>query len=399
MKKMNLINTLFVGVALSCLLPTTSQAETNSEMESLREEVRELKEMLLKQAKQTKSEVKSIQKDIKKIKPSQAFNEGDSRFKLAGYASLGYTEQEMSDGRFDTVQFSPIIQYSYKDKVFFVSELEYKIEADGSTTTALEYATTNVILNDNATLVVGKFLSPLGNFRQNIHPSWINKLASAPVGFGHDQAAPIADVGVQLRGGFDVGNIKTTYAAYMANGPELELNGAGDEIEAIESAGFTRDVDGEKVYGGRITILPFDNFEWGVSGAYGAVGLANESDRSYRAFGSDFSYKWKNLDLRGELIKQHVGALDSSVAPEKSTWTASYLQAAYNIPKTKYETVIRYSDLNSPHPDADQDQVALGVNYLFSANIIAKLSYELNNGLLNTATDSDRYMFQVSYGF
>ena len=137
------------------------------------------------------------------------------------------------------------------------SELEVNVGEDGETEIGLEYLTLDLFLNDYMAVIAGKFLSPIGQFRQNIHPSWINKLPSAPPGFGHDGAAPISDVGIQLRGGLpSLGSVKTNYAVYIANGPELDaMTEGGDvELEGIMAEGFTRDADGGKVVGGRFGI-------------------------------------------------------------------------------------------------------------------------------------------------
>ena len=125
-----------------------------------------------------------------------------SKLHMAGYANVdaiaGSDRQE--DG-FTAARFAPIFHFQFSDRVLFEGELEIETNADGETEIATEYATIDLILNDYMALVAGKFLSPIGQFRQNIHPSWINKLPTAPVGFGHGGAAPLSDLGVQLRGG------------------------------------------------------------------------------------------------------------------------------------------------------------------------------------------------------
>ena len=100
-----------------------------------------------------------------------------------------------------------------------------------------------VRVNDYVALVGGKFLSPIGQFRQNLHPSWINKLASAPPGFGHDGAAPTSDIGLQARGGFQIGNMFANYAVYASNGPELNstFEDGEFELEGIRAEGFDED--------------------------------------------------------------------------------------------------------------------------------------------------------------
>ncbi|MFB3106725.1 MAG: hypothetical protein ACE1ZA_17630, partial [Pseudomonadales bacterium] len=120
---------------------------------------------------------------------------------LAGYAAVGYTDQQNGTGSFSAANFNPIFHFQYGDRILWESELEFEIEENGETEVALEYSTIDIFLNDYLVFLAGKFISPLGNFRQNLHPSWINKLPSAPPGFGHDGAAPLAEVGIQLRGG------------------------------------------------------------------------------------------------------------------------------------------------------------------------------------------------------
>ena len=138
---------------------------------------------------------------------------------LAGYASADYISPENGNAAF-AANFNPMFHYQYNDKILWEAELEIEVEENGDTEIGLEYSSIDLFLNDNLILVAGKFLSPLGNFRQNMHPSWINKLPSAPPGFGHDGAAPIAEVGVQLRGGATVGQLgKVTYAGYVGNAP------------------------------------------------------------------------------------------------------------------------------------------------------------------------------------
>jgi len=113
---------------------------------------------------------------------------------LAGYASLDYISPENGSAAF-VASFNPMFHFQYNDLILWEAELEFEVEEDGNTEIGLEYSTIDVFLNDHMVLVAGKFLSPLGNFRQNLHPSWINKLPSAPPGFGHDGAAPLAEFG------------------------------------------------------------------------------------------------------------------------------------------------------------------------------------------------------------
>ena len=228
-----------------------------------------------------------------------------SAFHLAGYASAGYTDVENETGVFSTANFNPVFHFQYRDRILWEAELEFEIEENGETETNLEYSSIDIFLNDYLTLLAGKFLSPLGYFRQNLHPAWVNKLPSAPPGFGHDGAAPEAEIGFQLRGGAPVGTKRLNYALYLGNGPELEAEDG--EVHSILTGGFTRDADGEKVLGGRLGFEPSLHLEIGLTAAVGdtsvtaddGVQVQGEPARNYEALGVDFAYHWTNAGLRG----------------------------------------------------------------------------------------------------
>ena len=333
---------------------------------------------------------------------------------LAGYADIGFTDSGAGEGSFSSGQFSPIFHFQYRDLVMLEAELEIEVEDDGETETALEYLAINWFLNDYLTLVGGKFLSPIGQFRQNLHPSWINKLASAPPGFGHDGAAPVSDVGLQLRGGAPIGNVRTNYAFFVSNGPELIAEFEDDEFEldGVEAEGFGSDVDGDKVVGGRFAIIPFAGLELGFSAASGKATvtaihdgdselLAGEGARDYDVIGADFNWQNAGFGLRGEYVETEVGPDEGNgvAASEGATWETWYTQATYRFERSNWELVARYTDFDSPHGSQDQQQWALGTNYLITSSFIGKLSYEFNDGLADSDTDEDRILFQLAYGF
>lgn len=333
------------------------------------------------------------------------WNDVTSVTHLSGYASADYVSPENGNAAF-IANFNPMFHFLLNDKVLWEAELEIEVAENGETEIGLEYTTVDLFLNDNLTLLAGKFLSPIGNFRQNIHPSWINKLPSAPPGFGHDGAAPISEVGLQLRGVAPVGdNSRFTYAAYIGNGPKLE--GEDGEIHAIEAEGFAGDPDDEKVFGGRVAFLPIPSLELAVSGAFGdaavvendGVDFEGDPSRDYTVFGFDASYRWNSFDFRGEYVMQEVDAAEASIAPEGGKWETWYAQSAYKFGEGKWEGVVRFTDFDSPHPDDTQEQWAFGINYLIAPSALVKFGYEFNDGLTGEVTDDDRWIAQIAYGY
>ncbi len=374
-----------------------------SQVDNLQNQLREVKDQLKAQEKRVNdADVYELRKRIEQVSAqSEEWKNADSVVHLAGYGDVSYTDGDNQNGAVSAVRFNPIFHYQYRDLIMLEAELELELEENGATANNLEYLTVDLFVNDNLALIAGKSLSPLGQFRQNFHPSWINKLPTAPPGFGHDQAAPVSETGLQARGGLPLGGNSRfiNYALYAGNGPILEI--VGDEIEAIEAEGRTSNDDDEAVFGGRVGIIALPQLELGLSGATGKVAGEDEPNatRSYRVFGADFAYHWRTLRLRGEYIEQKVGSEVASAAPAAAKWQAWYAQASYRFAPTNWEGAVRYGDYDSPHDSSDQKQWAVGVNYLFSANAMAKLAYNFNNAANGSAADDDGFQLQFAYGF
>ena len=323
---------------------------------------------------------------------------------LAGYAAAGYADSD-SGGAFDVANFNPIFHYQYGDRILWESELEVDVEDNGDTNLALEYSAVNVFLNDNLTVLAGKFISPLGFFRQNLHPAWINRLPSAPPGFGHDGAAPLADIGAQLRGAYLFGGQRLGFAAYVGNGPKLEAENG--EIHGLETEGFAGDADDEKVVGTRVSWMPAPEIELAFSLGGGDIAVAEDDGadvsgdptRDYRVYGADGSWTHGGFELRGEYIEQDVDDAAGSIVPEGANWQTWYAQSSWRPARSPWQGVLRYMDFDAAEADESQEQWALGLNFFVTPNALFKLGYEFNDGLGGSVADEDRFLLQFAYGY
>jgi len=358
-------------------------------------------------ANSTNQEIEALWQTVEqlqqKIAEAEEWKAPNTLIHLAGYADINYVNVDTvngSESSFSTGTFAPIFHYQVMDRVMLGAELAFTLDENGATATEMEYFSIDYFMNDYATLVMGKFISPLGQFRQNIHPTWINKLPSAPQGFGHGGAAPIAEIGMQVRGGFKIGSsINANYATYIGNGVAAEMN--GDDVEEAHSPGFNEDVDGAKNVGGRFGMYMIDSkLDLGLSWATGKAGEIggtngvgqNGTKRDWDFIGTDFTWRLGGFDVRGEYVKQTYGARGASA---EANFDAHYVQVAYRFPATKWEVVARTSQNNSP--EDTKDRVTAGVNYIFTSSVIAKLAYESNDNNANTA--NDRILAQMAYGF
>ena len=421
----NQIRLGFLVLAAGWLLPGISLADADfdaleAQVESLTKQLQEVRQALdiaqqqqARQQRETQEEIVFLKKEVI---DAEEWKSPNSLIHMAGYADVGYANGDNDDGSFILGSFSPIFHFQYRDIVMLESELEFEVSPEGETEIELEYMTIDYFINDYMALVGGKFLSPIGQFRQNLHPSWINKLPTAPPGFGHDGAAPTSDLGFQLRGGFPLGQIRSNYAFYVGNGPELNSVFEDDEfeLEGIVAEAFGNDRDGEKVFGGRVSVLPISGLEIAVSAATGkasvtgledeATGeiteLVGETARDYDVIGADFSYTWKGLGIRGEYVRSEIGETATGfTASAGGEWSSWYSQAALRFPSTNFEAVLRYADFDSPHDSHDQQQWALGLNYLITNSFIAKVAYEFNDGVQGSPADADFILLQLAYGF
>lgn len=321
---------------------------------------------------------------------------------LTGYGTATYINPEHTHGSFDA-KFNPIFLYRYNDLLLWESEVEFSLNSSGETETTLEFASLDWFINDYITLVAGKFLSPLGYFIRNLHPSWINPLPSKPIGFDDDQAAPPeSEVGAQLLGAIPISDTMTlNYSIFIANGPQANVaNGA---VTDIQSDGMN---SANKIYGGRIGFLPIPSLEVGVSGAKSRVAFQDSTDaivetsRPYTVLGVDASYHREALGLRAEYIQQLVpdDANSTSGITQGGKWKAWYAQGSYRF-LSSWEAILRYGYYSSPQVDQKQHQTTLGIDYWFMDSAVAKLAYEFNFGQRGTAANANRVLLQLAYGF
>lgn len=400
-----------ISLLLAAAMPHVAAADPvealQRQVDALQKQLNELRAQLQQQkqadaeGRASDAQVKELKQQVNKLSKEQDEAKNvNSVVHLTGYGAVGYSDAQNSDGSFGTLSFNPIFHYMYKDLFLLEAELELEAEDDGSTSTALEYGTIDWFVNDYMVLQAGKFLSPIGQFRQNLHPAWINKFASLPPGFGEDGAAPESDLGVQIRGGAPVGkSMHVNYSLFASNGPMVELN--GDEVEAIAAEGAAGNDDGRLVFGGRVGFLPMPGLEVGLSAAGGDVGPVGEESllRNYKVYGADFVWGKKAWEVRGEYVKSEVGSNAASAAPDSAVWKTWYVQGSYRFLPGKWEGVVRYTDYNANDDAQSQEQWGVGVNYWFAPNAVAKLGYEFNDGQSGEPTDDNRLLLQLAYGF
>jgi len=365
----------------------------------------------------------------------------DTSWHLAGYADTTFiatSAQGETNAEFSSARFNPAFHFQYKDLILLEAELEISVDGDGETELEIEYTQADIFLHDNATLVVGQFLSPVGQFQQQLHPTWINRLSNPPAGFGHDGVQPASDLGAMLRGGVSVGSTVVTYSVAVGNGPRVSHEG-GVSFEAVAG-----DDNSNKAVSGRFGFLPLPYLEVGASFLVGDVtgvdvteeeagddhgedlpGTIDDlglmpSTANVSLWGADAAYTRGPWDVRAEYLNAtrdaiataYEGSMGVGLLPEMEM-EAWYAQIAYRLSGItdnkilqRFEPVVRYGEfritgLDELAEEAAEERFNVGLNYWIAPSIVARGVVEWRDFTDRPVgeTSETRYILQLAYGF
>ncbi len=336
-----------------------------------------------------------------------------TQFKLTGFSTL---EFEAADGKsgFKEMAFNPIFLWRKSDKLFFEAELEVEVGSGGlgesETGLALEFAVLNYKLNKYVSFYAGKFLTPIGTFRERYHPTWINKSFNRPIGFGSKvnglkRLQSGSELGVGIKGGIPLNSAKMNYSLFLSNGAVLDTTSGNLRYKNFD------DVNNSKAVGGRVGLLPFSNssLEIGVSGYYAKVGERDTrfKDVSVFTFALDWNYVrlisgFGKVDVKGQYQRLKV---DDAVyfngenrMEFNNKTSAYYFQFAYQLPTlssapaflNKLELVTRFAKMNASSGapfGADQKRYTVGLNYLVSWDTVIKAGFDIIDEGSDTHTE------------
>jgi hypothetical protein len=344
-----------------------------------------------------------------------------SKFLLSGSAFT--TAQFIKGGgsSINDVGLTPILLWQPHKDILVESELE--IGFNGSETMVeLGYADASFMLNKYLTIRAGKFISPFGIFQDRLHPKWINKLPTVPVGSGEDAlgVGPTNEIGIDFNGGAPLGSSKINYSFYVANGAQLVTDTANASMQGTLTYGNVAANNKRMTVGGRIGFLPFpaSTLELGFSYRNGKVGDQNSIYQNVGAqmYALDFTYVEQLDFLRGMLdVKAQYNNINVDKAdyidPVEPTGSTTYTfdnkrnslfaQAAYRptmLPSKLFkrtEFVFRYAEFNPPIGTKGLEvvnQYTYGIDYWLTWRTVFKAAYQ-------SQRNNDAFFLQVAVGF
>lgn len=336
------------------------------------------------------------------------------RMVLSGYGTTQYTGSlgDTFENGFST-SVSPVILWSLGSDFLFETEVEFELE-EGATHTGLEYAQVDYLGLESVQVIAGKFLLPFGVFGERIHPTWINKLPTMPVVFGHAEGGvahgsllPIlSDVGAMVRWAQPFGSgWMLDVSGYVTQGPSIaEPEEEGGEVPMegeMESPappvawGVAFDDNNQnKMVGGRVGFVKGPSFE-----AYASAFHARyDPEGVLDVVGGALSAEWRRgpLQLRAEGVLLSQDFEDEAGAFQTLDRSGLYVEASRRM--GAWELVGRWSHLGEATVDSNAvleagDTFALGIDYWFEPMIPLKVAWVTTDG------SDDHLMVQWAFGF
>jgi hypothetical protein len=283
-------------------------------------------------------------------------------------------------------------------------------------------------INDNWTVVFGRFYSPIGFFSERLRLNWVIKTPDPPLLFNQVYPQQLSFDGIQIRGARALADwpMKLEYNGFVANG--LSVTGGNLPIIYSNLNNFTdttMDINNAKAFGGRVGLsFPTIGAIVGLSGL--ANGSYNLSHNQLNMWDIDASWHRGNWDVRFEMV--HT---DQQTPPPNPTTLAIpihrqglYAQVAYrqydshHVFWQKLEWVFRFDHVQFNginlaqtginfgglgqalnRQPLDRNRYTFGVNYWFYPSLALKLAYEIYDELGVPSLRDNGFVSQVVWGW
>ncbi|MDZ4667044.1 MAG: hypothetical protein SGJ00_04085 [bacterium] len=377
-------------------------------------------------AQEMEQEPKLVQTETKEPKDFKGLS-GITKNVIIGYAYSDFIYDPHSEIKtnFTRVGFSPTMVWMLGEKLFFESQVEFYTDS-GNINTKIEYLKLSYIINKYMTVGMGKMLTPFGLYTERIEAPFIEKLPNAPLGLrqmdGVPNIGPISpEMGVDLRGGFYVGDSKMNYVLYVSNG--AKLNDGLSETHLAGTLNYENffDNNSNKSFGGRIGYLPLSNssLEIGGSWSYSEVGdvkTAYEHLMS-KAYSFDVTYHKtypalkSMIDFKGqvnflEVDKANYFDEKGDVYSFENRSNIYYVRLSlrpalvHNKYMKRFEFIGRYSVADFANDalwGGYAQRTDLGISYWLSLRIGLRIAYEKGDGLHGVSTEAILVRFVTGF--
>ncbi len=337
---------------------------------------------------------------------------------LSIYGSFieNYTQFQSRPGVFSTPDFAPFFFLQLNEEFFLAANIDIS-----NAGVAVGEAQLNWLVSDWLTVVLGRYLDPIGFFNERLNHEWINRLPDPALMFR--QVSPLTSSdGLMLRGATYIGGspVKLEYCLYGGNGLQAaSAPTAYSSVVDLENITGGPDETTIKALGGRLGYwVP----AWGLTGGVSVYSNGRYSSAARDQFNLwqlDFGYRRGNWDVRFEYADNYQQA--GSYIGNNIRRRGLYAQAAYrpyhlaHCILRNFEVALRYSkvwfhgiDPAQLDPTAfaslvdvpvNRDQWTMGINYYFYPSMALRLAYEINHELGGVNLHDNVFLAQYVWAF
>lgn len=339
-------------------LPSVSYAAEADRLDTLEEQVRELK----KENAEIKSRMGAVETDTEETKHS--LGTLSRLVDVSGYADAEYsfTNQENENSKFRIRHLSLFFTKDIQKEWKVFTEIEFedapRIESDPATDTVAKSQGTifveQMYIEYHPTakwdVRIGRFLTPAGIWSIYHYPPYV-PTQTAPLIY--KVIFPEVSDGVLLRNSFNVADSVLDTHLYVANG--------------TGNPGKT-DRNQNKAAGARVNLDIQNGFSMGVS----FMGEKDNQDIRRTSYGAHLLYNYSNLRFQAEF------ALRRNNTAGGFNDKGAYAQLSYDINDWTLAGRADWYDLNDKTPDNARFRCTGAVNYHFAHNVVGKVEYNRN---------------------
>ncbi len=161
--------------------------------------------------------------------------------------------------------------------------------------------------------------------------------------------------------------------------------------------------DDDKAFGGRLGFELPQGLGIGGSAYTGeyAEDPATGDGLRLTFLGGDIDYRWRELELRGEVV---YAIQDLTTAEDANRWgfyaQAAYLLSSTSEPLARLEPVVRYSWVDfEGDSTSDTHELGLGANYYVSASSAVRVAWFFNWEREGPDVDNNKLLGQFTVAF
>ena len=323
---------------------------------------------------------------------------GTHQFTIAGGAASFIYDKQLGQNTF-AINFNPEMFFRVNDWILFQGSLDASWNPGSSGASfSSGVADAQIFLNDYVEAVVGAFDNPFDDFYEDNSAFWVNRFISAPLPYGVRALVPPSDIGLQLRGGYQWGQLgqDVDYTVWASNGPSFDSSMPtpviGQALNGFNNIGSNTN---GRAYNGRFRVYPFP-----LDSKFGRLELGASTYNGkwqnglwFNSWGIDFNYLRGNLQARGSFLETYR-QMPTGTPTGHDNRQGWYVQFGYflnglHIPGlreldplfARLEPLVRYSGVNQRAVVADEISTTPSLGFSGSPSAFAPHAREVALGL------------------